>query len=157
MEEDKKIKALFPDGVETITISKNDYDRLSGELTHKNIILKKKLEELEKENEMLKNTKNNCPYMNTSGVKCQVKKLEAKNKRYERYLKNKDTEHEKVLRFIYDERDKDYISKSKIEDKVKELEKEADYRTEDNPTGRVHFMAVPVDYQIAILKSLLEE
>lgn len=34
-----KIKALFPKGVETITISKNDYDRLYGELTYQNIQL----------------------------------------------------------------------------------------------------------------------
>ena len=43
-----KIKALFPEGVETITISKNDYDRLYGELTYKNIMLEKENNRLNK-------------------------------------------------------------------------------------------------------------
>lgn len=38
------IKALFPEGVETITISKNDYDRLYGQLTYENIILQSKID-----------------------------------------------------------------------------------------------------------------
>lgn len=39
--EDKKekMKVLFPDDIETITISKNDYDRLYGDLTYQNIEL----------------------------------------------------------------------------------------------------------------------
>lgn len=41
------IKALFPDGVEAITITKNDYDRLYGELTYQNIILQKTNEDLQ--------------------------------------------------------------------------------------------------------------
>ena len=47
--EDKKgkMKVLFPDDIETITISKNDYDRLYGELTYQNI-------ELQQENARLK-------------------------------------------------------------------------------------------------------
>lgn len=42
---EKKTKALFPDNVETITISKNDYDRLYGELTDKNIVLHQELDQ----------------------------------------------------------------------------------------------------------------
>ena len=38
------IKALFPEGVETITISKNDYDRLYGQLTYENMILQSKID-----------------------------------------------------------------------------------------------------------------
>ena len=38
------IKALFPEGVETITISKNDYDRLYGEMTYKNIELQNRID-----------------------------------------------------------------------------------------------------------------
>lgn len=38
------IKVLFPEGVETITISKNDYDRLYGQLTYENIILQSKID-----------------------------------------------------------------------------------------------------------------
>ena len=39
-----KIKVLFPENVETITISKNDYDRLYGEMTYKNIELQEKID-----------------------------------------------------------------------------------------------------------------
>lgn len=50
MNEDKKgkMKVLFPDDIETITISKNDYDRLYGDLTYQNM-------ELQQENAQLKN------------------------------------------------------------------------------------------------------
>lgn len=41
---ENNIKTLFPEGVETITISKNDYDRLFGELSYKNIILQSKID-----------------------------------------------------------------------------------------------------------------
>ena len=39
----------------------------------------------------------------------------------------------------------------------KELKKEGDYRTADNPYGRIHFMEEPCDYKIQVLKELLEE
>ena len=41
---ENNIKALFPEDVETITISKNDYDRLYGQLTYENIILQSKID-----------------------------------------------------------------------------------------------------------------
>lgn len=47
---ENNIKALFPEGVETITISKNDYDRLFGQLTYENIVLQSKID---KANEIL--------------------------------------------------------------------------------------------------------
>jgi hypothetical protein len=40
----EEIKALFPDDIEAITISKNDYDRLFGELTYKNIELQQRID-----------------------------------------------------------------------------------------------------------------
>lgn len=49
-----------------------------------------------------------------------------------------------------------FISKSKIKDKIEELKKEGDYRTADNPYGRIHFMEEPCDYKIQVLKELLE-
>lgn len=52
---------------------------------------------------------------------------------------------------------KDYIHKSKIQEKIEELIKEADYKSEDNPNGRVHFRLEPCDYQIQVLQELLEE
>ena len=42
-----KVKALFPDNVEKIIISKDDYDRLTGELTLENIELKQEIERLQ--------------------------------------------------------------------------------------------------------------
>lgn len=42
----KKIKVLFPENVETITISKNDYDRLYGQLTYENIKLQQEKKQL---------------------------------------------------------------------------------------------------------------
>lgn len=43
MNKEEEIKVLFPDDIETITISKNDYDRLYGELTYENIKLKQRI------------------------------------------------------------------------------------------------------------------
>ena len=45
---ENNIKALFPEGIETITISKNDYDRLYGQLTYENIILQSKIDKANK-------------------------------------------------------------------------------------------------------------
>lgn len=45
----------------------------------------------------------------------------------------------------------------KIKDKIEELKKEGDYRTVDNPCGRIHFMPELCDYKIQVLKELLEE
>lgn len=42
----KKVKAILPEGVEAVVISKDDYDRLSGELTKENIELKLEIERL---------------------------------------------------------------------------------------------------------------
>ena len=51
MKEDK-IQVLFPEEVETITISKNDYDKLYGEMTYKNIELQERIDKaLEKINQ----------------------------------------------------------------------------------------------------------
>ena len=51
--------------------------------------------------------------------------------------------------------EEDYIPKSKVREKIKELEKEADYKSIDNPTGRIHFHKEPCDYQIQVLQELL--
>lgn len=47
--------------------------------------------------------------------------------------------------------------KDKIKEKIEKLFKEADFRTTDNPSGRIHFHKEPCDYQIEILQELLEE
>lgn len=46
---EEEIKALFPEGVETLTITKNDYDRLYGQMTYENIILRQENQELRDE------------------------------------------------------------------------------------------------------------
>ena len=46
IEEMNKVKALFPENVEKIIITKNDYDRLTGDLTLENIELKQEIERL---------------------------------------------------------------------------------------------------------------
>lgn len=53
--------------------------------------------------------------------------------------------------------DKQFIAVDKIKEKIKELVEQGDYRTAENPNGRVHFHKEPVDYQLEILKELLEE
>ena len=45
-EVEAKVKAIFPEDVEVICISKNDYDRLYGDLTLENIELKEEIERL---------------------------------------------------------------------------------------------------------------
>ena len=42
----EQIKALLPDNVEYMIIGKNDYDRLCGELTYKNIKYKEVLDKI---------------------------------------------------------------------------------------------------------------
>lgn len=51
----------------------------------------------------------------------------------------------------------DYVSVQKIKDKIEDLKKEGNYRTIDNPSGRVHFRAEGCDYKIQVLQELLEE
>ena len=50
-----------------------------------------------------------------------------------------------------------YTPNYKIKAKIEELIKEGNYRTADNPNGRVHFQKEITDYQIEVLQSLLEK
>lgn len=50
-----------------------------------------------------------------------IKELEAKIKRYEKYLDNKDKKFKEVLEYEYQERETDYISKQVIRDKIENL------------------------------------
>ena len=52
---------------------------------------------------------------------------------------------------------KKYEYQDKIKAKIEELIKEGNYRTADNPNGRVHFQKEITDYQIEVLQSLLEK
>lgn len=53
--------------------------------------------------------------------------------------------------------EKNYIHKDVIRNKIKELLKRANFRTPENPKGRVHIVPEPEDYQIMILNELLED
>lgn len=50
-----------------------------------------------------------------------------------------------------------YIPKSKVEEKIEELKQEGNYKTIENPNGRVHFQLEPCDYKIQVLEELLQE
>jgi len=60
------------------------------------------------------------------------------------------------LNTIIDSDNDNYIAKSKVKEKIEEKIKEGNYRTIDNPSGRIHFQKEITDYQIEILKELLE-
>ena len=59
--------------------------------------------------------------------------------------------------FMIEPKDVDKKWKDKIKAKIEELIKEGNYRTVDNPNGRVHFQKEITDYQIEVLQSLLEK
>ena len=49
------------------------------------------------------------------------------------------------------------IPKEVIEDKIDELKSQGNYRTFNNPNGRIHFLKEETDYKIEALKELLQE
>lgn len=49
------------------------------------------------------------------------------------------------------------IPVSLVKEKIKELKEEGNYKTLENPDGRVHFQAEPCDYKIQVLEELLEK
>lgn len=76
-----------------------------------------------------------------------------RNIRQDAYIQGRAEEQQKAEQIIYE----NYISVQKIKDKIEDLKKEENYRTIDNPSGRVHFRAEGCDYKIQVLKELLEE
>ena len=96
------------------------------------------IEELEKKNKDL--CENYCP---------KYKELENK---LETQTQNYNSAYEDINWFCAN-----YIPKQKIRNKIEELVKEADYRTEENPKGRIHFTPEPCDFQIQVLQELLNE
>lgn len=58
------------------------------------------------------------------------------------------------LKGVYDERDK-WIAL--VEEEIEKLKQEGNYKTLENPNGRVHFHAEPCDYKIQVLQELLEK
>ena len=59
--------------------------------------------------------------------------------------------------FMLEPKNVDKKWEDKIKAKIEELIKEGNYRTVDNPNGRVHFQKEITDYQIEVLQSLLEK
>lgn len=49
------------------------------------------------------------------------------------------------------------IPVSLVEEKIEELKKEGNYKTLENPNGRVHFQLEPCDFKIKVLQELLEK
>lgn len=76
-----KIPVLFPEGVEKIIISKNDYDRLYGEMTLENIELKQEIEQLKNRIKELEEINRDHQRMNIE--------LREENKRLKKYLDDK--------------------------------------------------------------------
>ena len=57
----------------------------------------------------------------------------------------------------YKELEENSIPISLVEKKIEELKQEGNYKTLENPDGRVHFQAEPCDYKIQVLEELLEK
>lgn len=52
---------------------------------------------------------------------------------------------------------KNSLPKQVIEDKIDELKSQSNYRTFNNPNGRIHFLKEETDYKIEALEELLQE
>ena len=74
-----------------------------------------------------------------------------KNKRYEKYLKSKDKQHEQVLEYLETEKENEYISKEKIKERIKEYY-EYDKRMQNKPDWHTTKY-----YEAKALEKLLEE
>jgi hypothetical protein len=75
------------------------------------------------------------------------------NKKY--IVQLTDEQYRKLVDIIRTEISKEW--EDKIKAKIEELIKEGNYRTADNPNGRIHFQKEITDYQIEVLQSLLEK
>jgi hypothetical protein len=71
-------------------------------------------------------------------------------------LKEKNKKQSVVI-IEYQDLLEDSIPKLKVKEKIEEKIKEGNYRTIDNPSGRIHFQKEITDYQIQVLQELLKE
>lgn len=96
-----KMKACFPEGLEAIMISKDDYDRLCGDLTYRNVVL-------QQENQQLKEK-----YLNAASdyetTKSENQQLKEKIEWYE-----KENKHNQEI----------IIKDTKVLDEIREITKE---------------------------------
>lgn len=88
----------------------------------------------------------------------QIEKLQKENEELKKFITEGITvvPHSPYKNYRLDFLRENFVSKKKIKDKIEELKKEGDYRTADNPYGRIHFTKEPCDYKIQVLKELLE-
>lgn len=80
------------------------------------------------------------------------KELEEKNRKLKEHCKEQIKDKQELTTALLDS-----IPVSLVEEKIKELKEEGNYKTLENPDGRVHFQAEPCDYKIQVLEELLEK
>ena len=110
--------------------------------------------ELEREKEMHKNNSNKL-YKDYNKLTDEFDLLNKENnrnketiKRYRKYLNKKDKRFKETLENEYQERETDYIPKSKIKEKIKEYKKKIEEKPYDKPI---------IEIYIRVLQELMED
>lgn len=80
------------------------------------------------------------------------KELEEKNRKLKEHCKEQIKDKQELTTALLDS-----IPISLVEKKMEELKQQGNYKTLENPDGRVHFQAEPCDYKIQVLEELLEK
>lgn len=157
MEEDIKILEEMMKEVKEEAIS---YDKYCYEVEVKQVRaienLVKAYKELEERNSIL-NESNILKINKLNELEKNNERLEAKVKRYEKYLENKDKRLEEALEYEFQERERDYIPKSKVKEKIEELEHEKFKRTQLGIFQLKNYENQKLLGQIQVLRELLEE
>ena len=78
--------------------------------------------------------------------------MEEKNRKLKEHSKEQIKDKQELTTALLDS-----IPISLVEKKIEELKQEGNYKTLENPDGRVHFQAEPWDYKIQVLEELLEK
>ena len=123
-----QMKACFPEGLEAIMITKDDYDRLCGDLTYENNELKLVLDKVREENQQLKEELKDENNYHNEAVKWYKEAFDTEQERI-KYKSVLDEIREKIDFYIhYSTSDSAYMSYQQykellqILDKVKEGE-----------------------------------
>lgn len=80
------------------------------------------------------------------------KELEEENRKLKEHCKEQIKDKQELTTALLDS-----IPISLVEKKMEELKQQGNYKTLENPDGRVHFQAEPCDYKIQVLQELLEK
>ena len=153
--------AIYTDSLKRLIKGYRDGEDILKNITKENLEYRQYIRELELENQALENTKNTCPNMATSGIRCdakeKLKELEKSldNSRKANELLNKtNNELRWEIRTTYSKAVNDIISKFNLGDdfipksKAKEMIEQLDYRCNSN-LERV--------YKKEILQELMED